>query len=318
MSSRDSSQAPDRGDAARLLDLQRAQLDSVSVTTERAALDIVARLERIDGLTRTLATTTQATRVASAQCLTRARSDAADDEQTIGTLEGFVDRRAEAMASRRARLSKIIARTAGLRGHTDALAESARTMKILALNAQIEATRLGNEGEAFRVIASEMRAFAGRAEGVGRAVGEAIEGVAEEVDAELGVEAEAAARADAEEHAALHAVTGGIRRAIEEKLHHHERSAAVADELARVSAEIADLVVDALASVQFQDIVRQRLEHVGKALLDLSVHLVDGRATADLDALAAAYVSDAQREVHGQVTGVPTVTSAAPPAIELF
>lgn len=105
---------------------------------------------------------------------------------------------------------------------------------------------------------------------------------------------------------------------------------------------LADLFMDTLASVQFQDVIRQQLAHVGDGLAHIDTHLrkiaraiEDAEANDDdiviaplaesFDRLFSDYVMDAQREVHARALGsAPDSASAAgggetaPNKVELF
>ncbi|MDD2744884.1 MAG: hypothetical protein PHV02_21705 [Rhodocyclaceae bacterium] len=103
------------------------------------------------------------------------------------------------------------------------------------------------------------------------------------------------------------------------------------------SAELAGMFMDVLASVQFQDITRQQIEIVLKAMSKLDDHAETLarriKASEDpnftytplaehLDTLYSSYVMDSQRVSHQQATHQPVKSSAAKPAasskIELF
>jgi methyl-accepting chemotaxis protein len=89
---------------------------------------------------------------------------------------------------------------------------------------------------------------------------------------------------------------------------------------------------EALGRLQFQDVIRQRIEQVQFALHELGQHLIglagqvsDVDWTGELDHTLAQrldghldrYVMDSQRDVHSAVTGGPSADNSRP-AIELF
>ena len=92
-------------------------------------------------------------------------------------------------------------------------------------------------------------------------------------------------------------------------------------------------LAEALGQIQFQDVVRQRVEQVGKALQDLTEHtqMVAGKLTEDgwdgaldstlesrLDQHIGGYVMNSQRDAHAAVRGGSRQGGADGPAIELF
>lgn len=120
------------------------------------------------------------------------------------------------------------------------------------------------------------------------------------------------------------------------------REKEILGQIRAASVRLADMFVETLASVQFQDITRQQLVHVGDGLAHIDTHLRKiARAIEDADAndddiviapltesfdrLFSDYVMDAQREVHARALGsAPERTSAAgggetaPKKVELF
>ena len=102
-----------------------------------------------------------------------------------------------------------------------------------------------------------------------------------------------------------------------------------------VEAGNQDIVMrlsEALGYIQFQDVVRQRLEQVGIALRELDEHLrglgehlghpdwdghVQPSLKARLDGHLARYVMSSQRQTHVSVTGQTAETDERP-RIELF
>ena len=104
------------------------------------------------------------------------------------------------------------------------------------------------------------------------------------------------------------------------------------------SAKLAGMFMDAMSSVQFQDITRQQIEQIIAGIERIDAHTL-GIAGAleraesheeanpfikplkdDFDALYANYVMDAQRDVHEQTLGVTAKASKASSSkkVELF
>ncbi|MEO8135554.1 MAG: hypothetical protein ABI831_16440 [Betaproteobacteria bacterium] len=96
--------------------------------------------------------------------------------------------------------------------------------------------------------------------------------------------------------------------------------------------EIVDRLSDALGRLQFQDVMRQRVEQVQHALRELNEHFSglasrmldvewDGSVSPPLkirlDAHLDSYLMDSQRNAHAAISGTPTSDSDRP-AIELF
>jgi hypothetical protein len=112
-----------------------------------------------------------------------------------------------------------------------------------------------------------------------------------------------------------------------------EAQAAWRGELAALGAEIAHHLSAALGYIQFQDVIRQRLEHAQQGLDDLTGHCTeiatlatdpawDGQIQESvrqrLERQRASYVMNAQRDTHAQVMHPDAPTQPPGEAIELF
>jgi len=99
------------------------------------------------------------------------------------------------------------------------------------------------------------------------------------------------------------------------------------------SERLSSMFVQAMASVQFQDVVRQQLEHVNHAVTRLDTYLRQlaevlrqpGSSTfpepvaQQLNAMFDGYVMDKQRQAHSRSVGGKAATPAdTGPKIELF
>jgi methyl-accepting chemotaxis protein len=108
---------------------------------------------------------------------------------------------------------------------------------------------------------------------------------------------------------------------------------AVIDDVKHGHEELVAHLSDALGEIQFQDVMRQRVEHVQQGLRDLDAHLVqmagqlldqpwdpDGMVTLreKLEDQMTRYVMHSQRVTHSRVTGASVGMAPERPAIELF
>jgi methyl-accepting chemotaxis protein len=97
--------------------------------------------------------------------------------------------------------------------------------------------------------------------------------------------------------------------------------------------DVVTQLTEALGHVQFQDVVRQRVEQVVKALKELAMHsqLMIGKLAEDgwdgtfhptlrerLDQHADSYVMNSQRDAHSEALGAGANPGGDGPAIELF
>ncbi len=105
-------------------------------------------------------------------------------------------------------------------------------------------------------------------------------------------------------------------------------------ELEHQSQRIEQTVIEALGNIQFQDITRQKIEHVISIMADFTTHLAgivtklkQGSGTIEsirdemfaIEKIFDRYVMDDQRQVHAMVMGgTAKKSSGGLPTIELF
>lgn len=216
------------------------------------------------------------------------------------------------------------------------IGEIAGKIKLLALNASIEAARASQHGAGFAVIAKEIRDLSDQTHKATNTlsplIAEACEAV-EEIAADQGVEGRLREQLDLfrsmQQH--LEALTETFNQMLE-----HER--ALTAHTGEHSAGIENAICRTLAELQFQDIVRQQLEGVISAFDDLHLAIEsalpmirDGKEDQAVDAgaveelitqMRSRYVMAQQRAAHARASGASasggTGSSAAGSSIELF
>ncbi|UHC20164.1 methyl-accepting chemotaxis protein (plasmid) [Methylobacterium currus] len=301
-------------------------LRSIVAQTETAAGDIIAALQSLDAAQRL-----------SAACVTRTRTRmvalAADSESALrglaGTLNTYLLDRLEGTRGEIAAIGGVGEQMHSLETLTAGLEKIGTATRMLALNANIEASRAGSHGAGFQVIARELQALA---QGSQEAIAEARRRVAtvqQTVD-EVVVAVRSAERTEAEEArirtlmSDLDGIVGTTTQAI----------AGMAEtefgEIAALSGRVGDEVLTVFGQIQFQDVVRQQIEAVGESVRMLHALLGDLRSALDgsgppspiepgrlLDAVRARYVTQVQRRTDASTVGA-AFTAPDAPMIELF
>jgi PAS domain S-box-containing protein len=103
-----------------------------------------------------------------------------DEQGTLLFIEGFVfniDARYRAEQREHERLQKLTEAAGLILNETDLIIQSLRTLRVLAANARVEATRAGDLGRGFAVIAGQIGELADQSAGQAKRIGNNISAV---------------------------------------------------------------------------------------------------------------------------------------------
>ncbi|MBS0543880.1 MAG: chemotaxis protein [Proteobacteria bacterium] len=312
-------------------EVMRKQLVSVVEQTEKAAFDISERLQTIDSVVGRLNAFVAARSDEQAEMAHDSEARIARNQQIIGQMQGYIDSRIRDALADRERVAQVVAEARSLESLTKLIKDIASQTNLLALNAAIEAARAGEAGRGFAVVADEVRKLSAETEKAVLSINQGILGVASTIETQLqqklsttDLETEREALGQFAEQLAE------LGRSYEDIL--HTQSSAM--ETVRASSEeLAAMFMDALASVQFQDVTRQQLEHTADALRRLDEHLGILAARLEngdqpgaayipmaqhLDEIYARYVMEQQRATHDDAVGRPGAAADMGARIELF
>jgi methyl-accepting chemotaxis protein len=213
----------------------------------------------------------------------------------------------------------------------EVISKIASQTNLLALNAAIEAARAGESGRGFAVVADEVRKLSTQ-------TAEAAANIEQKIRlATEGAETELRAANDA---LSSHETSSDLKAIINKlglvESRFTKGSSMLLDVITTVDAgnkEAINQLSEALGYLQFQDVLRQRVEQVKQAIAGLDEHLMDiGRRLGDpgwdghlQDTLKQrmaghldSYVMNSQRDVHSAVTGGVAAKESERPQIELF
>lgn len=220
---------------------------------------------------------------------------------------------------------------AALRPLIRVITSIARQISLLALNAQIEAARAGQAGLGFAVVAAEVKALS---EQTADAANEIADSINAAVDKTL--------RVGADVKSALENLSdGGEMRDMVQQLSDIQQQFSRGTQLLLEvlhgvemgHKDMEDRLLQVLGHIQFQDVMRQRMQHVQSALLDLRDHLQtlsrtsgdparDGTMHITFDEMLAGHLNKyhmaSQAATHFAVVGESSDSGHQEPAIELF
>ncbi|NDY90496.1 methyl-accepting chemotaxis protein [Ideonella livida] len=327
------------GEASPYVTVMTRQLDGAVAQCEKDVLAVVDCLDQVHA-----AAEQQVERIDAA---TRNAHDLSEvirekllvDRQLSAILEMFVQRQEEELAGHAERVQRL-QEVRDLAPMVDVVAEVARHTNILAINAAIEAARAGESGRGFAVVAGEVRRLAQQTAEAAREITAKINAVTQGIDAEVDKVMRTGVRDGSSRN--MHDVLRDI-----EAMRH--RFAEASERLQgdqgidRGNNTIRAGLSEALGLIQFQDVLRQRVQQVQEAMQHLDHHLqgaaADLREPGEHGALprlaisevlaqqTQRYVMDAQRQTHHAAvkgkSGAALPAAAAPqaaerPAIELF
>ena len=318
-------------DSKPYIDVMREQIGDSLAESER---EVVVVIEQIDSLN----TKSIKQREHIARSIKSAGELTKNTEVRMENNQGIIAAIQMQLETQTREFKNNFERIQGLAGDVCALTPLIKTItsialqtNLLALNAEIEAARAGTAGRGFAVVASEVRKLAVLSTQAAADISGKIHATCKKVDEEMGQ-----ARVSLEKHIAGTAMSHLTADLGEMQTEFCKNSQLLLEVITEVDANYEESVIrlsEALGHIQFQDVMRQRMEHVQDALMEMRDHLLrlaerpdrpgwDGLFETTFKGLLEAHLSSyrmaSQTATHLAVTGGSSDNGLGGSAIELF
>lgn len=305
------------------------QAEDVARETESAATEIIQNVTSLEREVEALSHHIMQAIEESSAIKEEGASKVATIADSLDGMSAYIEGRAQELEQHKERIQAVLAETRALSELTGMVKNIASQTNLLALNAAIEAARAGEYGRGFAVVADEVRNLSSESERAAQEIEDGINNLIVSIEGNMGsvldngqVEAEARKLAEFSDQ---------VQVIYELYSRFDELNSRLLQVMGEDTDRVRSAVMETLAGIQFQDITRQRLEHIRQWLDRMAEHL---RATMNamtspeelerlgpfqVEEMRHDYRMESQRDVHEAVVGASTPSSSGEaPKIELF
>jgi methyl-accepting chemotaxis protein len=308
------------------------QLDGAVQETETGVLAVIDRINSVHGLS---CNQVDHLKNSMGQCVALMGvidRQGKQNEKMIAIIYQEIQRHSNELKNSMERSQTLSREVKALQGIVDSIADIANQTNLLALNAAIEAAHAGAAGAGFGVVAAEVKNLSVRAADSAGEIAHKINELSKRMEADVAA-GEQSMMAVRESTEVLKDLVKSISNLESQFNNASGEMRQIIEHVQTSNDGLVTQLAEALGQIQFQDVVRQRIEQVGKALQDLTEHtqMVTGKLTEDgwdgtldstlegrLDQHMLGYVMNSQRDSHSAALGGPIAGGGNGPDIELF
>jgi len=313
-------------------DVMRKQLAGSLEETESGVMAVITRINAVHGLSCDQVDRIQQTLRHCMVIIDVFREQGEQNEKVVAIVYEEIHKHRDELRNSIERAQTLSREVQELQDIVDLIAGIANQTNLLALNGAIQAAHAGQAGAGFSVVASEMKILSLKTSEAAENIADKITDISKRMSAELAATEQSAST--------VRQSADTLKKIIQDisaiEVRFHSSIGEMQEIIENVQAGNSNLVTqlsEALGYIQFQDVVRQRVEQVDQALQELSEHTQslagnlsdaawDGTflrpLKVRLDHQVSRYVMASQRDTHAAVIGSELAGSENRPAIELF
>jgi len=311
--------------------LNRGHLDDIVSGTCQAAEGLVMMLQSIDGNVTSLVQETDSFVNETSTTLERSNELMKSNSSMVSAIENRLQEHGAELDRERQRVKSIVDSVEQLEELVTHIRDISDQTNLLALNAAIEAARAGESGRGFAVVADEVRRLSTTVDETATRIGKGMKDMGDLINREFS-EKLAVEEMQAESER-LDAFKNQLTSLGSTMSHLQGLVMSTVGSLRSRGENIESMVMDAMGSIQFQDIGRQKIERVNEIMAalsgniqEISTVITSGNYDStqvkaklfEIESVFERYVMEDQRRVHDRATGSTHSKRAGLAAIELF